>query len=452
MSTALTAFADYAAALRGRALPQSTVHAARRCLIDWFAATIPGGVLPPATMLSEALADELDVGMARLVPTGRRATLRAAALINGTASHTIEFDDIFRDAIYHPGSPVIAAALAVAQGKRASGAALLTAIVAGYEVSTRLGVAVSPAHYEYWHTTGTIGTFGAAVAAGSILNLDAGRLLHALANAGTLAAGLQQAFRSDAMAKPLHAGHAAESGLTVALAAARGFTGAPDILEGKSGFGAAMSRKVDWQAAAASLDRGFNIEQTTQKNHAACGHAHSSIDAVLALRRRHDLRPEHVARVRVSTYGKAIEVAGRRDPRTAFEAQFSLPYCLAVALATGRVRLEAFSAQNLADPALRAVMAKVELAIDPKVDAAFPATRAATVEIETTDGRHLSLHNPTRKGDPDDPLSDAELEDKYRELTTPIIGTETAETLLNALWRIDACDSLDTALRVLNRP
>jgi 2-methylcitrate dehydratase PrpD len=196
-----------------------------------------------------------------LFPSGRRATMKAAALINGAASHAIEFDDIFRDAIYHPGTPVISAALAAAQGRGASGEALLRGIVAGYEVSTRIGVAVNPAHYEFWHTTGTVGSFGAAAAAAVILGLDAERTMHALANAGTLAAGLQQAFRSDAMSKPLHSGHAAECGLTMALAAEAGVTGAPDLLEGKAGFGAAMSRNVDWSMATAELGTRFNIRR-----------------------------------------------------------------------------------------------------------------------------------------------------------------------------------------------
>ena len=136
-------------------------HHARRALIDWFAALLPGSLLPPATLLAEGLEDEIGHGKAILYGSNRPATLRAAALINATASHTIEFDDIFRDAVYHPGCPVIGAALAAAQAKGATGDDLLRAIVVGYEVSTRIGVAVQPSHYRFWHTTGTIGTFTA---------------------------------------------------------------------------------------------------------------------------------------------------------------------------------------------------------------------------------------------------------------------------------------------------
>ena len=159
--TVIELVAAYAAAERECDLPEAVRHHAKRALIDWFAALLPGAQLPPATLLAAALADEFGSGgRAAVYGTGRRAPLRTAALINATASHIIEFDDIFRDAIYHPGCPVIGAALAAAQTVGADGAALLRAIVIGYEVSTRIGVAVQPSHYRYWHTTGTVGTFG----------------------------------------------------------------------------------------------------------------------------------------------------------------------------------------------------------------------------------------------------------------------------------------------------
>ena len=437
MATVLERFAAYSASLNGAPLPADALHHARRCVLDWFAAAIPGGVEPPATLLTLALDEELDHGHATLVPSGRRATARAAALINGAASHTIEFDDIFRDAIYHPGVVTVPAALALAQSRGASGDALLRAVIAGYEVGTRIGAAVVPAHYEFWHTTGTVGCFGAAAAASAVLGLDAARTAHALANAGTMAAGLQQAFRADCMSKPMHAGHAAEVGVTTALGAERGLTGALDLLEGERGFGAAMSRNVDWEAALATLGQRFNIVSMTQKNHAACGHAHAAIDAVLALKEKHGLKPERVVRITAKTYRAGLEVAGNRDPRTVFEAKFSLPYCLAAALVVGSVRVDAFAEARLRDPAIRRLLERVSMEIEPKLDAAFPKQRAAIVEIETVDGERLSHYAPTRKGDPDAPLSDDELRDKARELIAPVLGVSATAELVEKLWRLD---------------
>jgi len=449
MPTIVERFAAYAASVQTAALPSEALHAATRSLVDWFAATVPGGIEPPATLLTEAFAEEIDHGRAQLVPSGRRATARAAAFINGAASHTIEFDDIYRDAIYHPGVVTVPAALALAQTRGLSGAALLRAIVAGYEVGTRIGVAVNPAHYEFWHTTGTVGCFGAAAASASALGLDPARTAHALANAGTMAAGLQQAFRADCMGKPLHAAHGAEVGVTTALAAERGVTGALDILEGARGFGQAMSRNVDWEAALATLGTRFHIASMTQKNHAACGHIHAAIDAVMALREQHHLTEERVKRITARTYGKALEVAGNTEARTVFEAKFSLPYCLAAAMVVGSVRVDAFTDERLKDPAIRRLMGRVEMAVEPKLDAAFPRQRAAVVEIETSDGRHLSHYAPTRKGDPDAPLNDAELNDKARELIAPMLGVAAATALLDALWNIERRGSVADLVPVL---
>lgn len=154
-------FGEYAASVARADLPAEVIHAAKRCVIDWYATTLPGAVEAPATMLEKALVDELDHGEATLL-LGRKAAVRTAALINGTASRAVEFDDIYAPAIYHPGSPTIAAALAVGQMRGASGGGFLRAVIAGYEVSTRIGAAMGRAHYKYWHNTGTIGPFGAA--------------------------------------------------------------------------------------------------------------------------------------------------------------------------------------------------------------------------------------------------------------------------------------------------
>ncbi|MGH7673885.1 MAG: MmgE/PrpD family protein, partial [Gemmatimonadales bacterium] len=208
-------FAEYAVKEQSAKLPKEVIHHAKRAVIDWVASLLPGSRIAPATLLEEALADELDHGRARLA-SGRRATVRAAALINGAASHAVEFDDIWRDAVYHPASPVISAALAAAQSQGATGERFLRGVIVGYEVSTRIGDAVMPSHYQYWHTTGTVGTFGAAAAVATLLGCNREQFVHALGNAGTFAAGLQQAFRSQSMSKPLDGGNAAEAGALAA--------------------------------------------------------------------------------------------------------------------------------------------------------------------------------------------------------------------------------------------
>ncbi|HEX5633189.1 MAG TPA: MmgE/PrpD family protein, partial [Gemmatimonadales bacterium] len=175
-------------------LPAEVVHHAKRAVIDWFAALYPGTRVSPAVNLVRAHAAELGVGRSSLPGFGTTAFPATAAWINGSASHSPEFDDIFREGIYHPGCPVIAAALALAEDRGMSGRNLLAAITVGYEISTRIGAAVQPSHYRFFHTTGTVGVFGGAAAAAALLAPGhVGVMRHALATAGTFAAGLQQA-------------------------------------------------------------------------------------------------------------------------------------------------------------------------------------------------------------------------------------------------------------------
>jgi 2-methylcitrate dehydratase PrpD len=441
MAFVVERFADWASSFRAQKMAPEVVHHAKRAVIDWYAALLPGAVVAPATLLEAALKDELDKGQAKLA-LGRRATVRAAALINGTAAHTVEVDDIFRDGIYHPGAPTISAALALAQASGASGEQFLRAVVVGYEISTRIGAAMGRAHYRYWHNTGTIGVFGACAACAELLGLDAKRFAHALATVTTFSAGLQQAFRMDSMSKPLHAGRAAEAGVTAALAAREGVTGSLDVIEGESGYGKAMSDGPDWDKALATLGKDFHVTRMTFKNHTCCGHTFAAIDGALALQARMKLAAAQIERIRVGSYRAAKEVSGYESPQTAAEARFSLKYVVATALTHGSVRLAAFEPARINDAATRDLMARIDVAIDPELDAAFPRQRAARVAIVARDGRQEEFLQRTRIGDPDAPLTDAQLDQKYLELAVPVIGEPKARALLDRLWKLEQSKAL----------
>jgi 2-methylcitrate dehydratase PrpD len=428
----------WAEAQRGKPLAPEVLHHAKRAVIDWHAALYPGAVVPPATLLEQSLADELNHGEAFLA-LGKRATTRAAALINGTAAHTVEVDDIYRDGIYHPGPPTIAAALAVSQSRNLSGAQFLRGVVVGYEISTRIGAAMGRAHYKHWHNTGTIGCFGAAAACAELLGLKKEPFSHALATVATFAAALQQAFRMDSMSKPLHAGRAAEAGVTAALAAQAGVTGSLDCIEG---FGRAMGDGPDWEKALATLGRDFHITKMTFKNHACCGHTFAAIDGALEIKKKLGLRTDDIRSVKVRTYRAGLEVAHYEEPRTPAEGRFSLKYVVATALTHGSVRLAAFEDGRLNDQATRALMKKVTVELDPQLDATFPAQRAARVAIRLADGRSEEFLQPTRKGDPDMPLSDRELEEKFLELAGPVLGDAAARKLLERLWQLETQSTL----------
>ncbi|WP_459618530.1 MmgE/PrpD family protein [Bordetella sp. 2513F-2] len=435
-------FADHAAAFRTAAIPADVLHHAKRAVIDWYASVFPGLACPVVGKLEAAMAADLDRGDARLVG-GRRATLRTAALINGTAAHAAEVDDSFRDAMYHPGAATIAAALAASHCVRSDGLAFLRGVVLGYEVSTRIGVVLGRAHYRYWHNTGTVGTFGAAAAAGAILGLDRDAYAHALATAATFTAGLQQAFRLDSMSKPLHAGRAAEAGVLSALLASQGVTGSLDVLDGEAGLGRAMSEDADWTDIGATLGKDFHIKRLTFKNHIGCGHTFAAIDGALALREGHGISPEDIAAIRVATYKPALDIACYPNPRTSNEARFSFPYVVATAMVHGSVRLAAYDACRVHDPRVRALMDRITVVVDPEIDAAFPGQRASRIEVTLKDGRRLEHHQANRKGDPEEPLTDAELDGKFLELSSPVIGAESAQALLQRLHALEGATILD---------
>lgn len=433
--TVSQALAELCIAQSNCAQTEEAVHAAKRCLIDWFAATIPGAAGKPARALEQGLFDEIGHGGAYTV-SGKRAPMRTAALINGTASHTVEFDDIYAPAIFHPGSPVIAAALAAGEGLGKTGRDLINSVIAGYEVSTRVGEAMGPAHYRFWHNTGTVGAIGAAAAVALLHDLPQAETAHSIAASVTMGAGLQAAFRGNSEIKPLHAGHAADAGhLAVALAQG-GILVAADMFESEVGLGAAMSRDVDWQPLLLGGDR-FNITRTTIKNHGCCGHIFAALDGLMALKRQFELVPENIESIEIGGYSATVNVTGNHNADTPGAAKFCLPFILASGLVHGSIRLDAYSNERLSDARVRALMPRISVKLDPEVDALFPRQRAASVWVTMKDGALLHHFQPHRIGDPELPLSDIQLEDKFLELATSSISSKRAERLLKFLWGIE---------------
>lgn len=437
----------YGARDAARELPDEVMHYAKRVVLDWFSALYPGTQVAPGLQLRETHRDELGMGRSSLPGCGTTAFPATAAWINGSASHAVEFDDIFRDAVYHPGCPTIAAALAVAEHNASSGSDFLKAVVVGYEISTRIGASVQPSHYRFFHTTGTVGCLGAAA---SVAALEApgneSVMLHALATATTFASGLQQAFRSDAMTKALHAGHAAAVGVRAGQGARHGITGVADILEGEVGFGAAMSQGPDWSIATRGLGEQYNIGVITQKNHGCCGHTFAAIDAALLLREHNGIKPEEIESIHIASYQTAVDVTGNFDPKTAFEGKFSMPYVVAHGLVHGAVRLDAFEPERLSDAGIRALMARTTFVADPELTAGFPRQRAARVQIVLKDGRRLEHFSPYRKGDPESPLSDDDLNAKFDELVGPVLGVEQAAALREQIWNLERINIGDLKL------
>ncbi|MGI9626595.1 MAG: MmgE/PrpD family protein, partial [Longimicrobiales bacterium] len=303
--------------------------------------------------------------------------------------HILEMDDLHRESVTHPGCVVIPAAWATATRHGKSGAEFLTAVLRGYEVMARIGAAVGPAHYKIWHNTATCGPFGSAAATSALLGLTEERVVWALGNAGTQASGLWEFIEEGALTKHLHAARAAEAGLSAAELARRGLTGPTRILEGGRGFFRAMCPDGNPKRVLGRPDDPWELTRTSIKPWPSCRHTHPTIDAALALRTEESAAgswgelAESV--VRVETYGEALALCDRPTPTSAYEAKFSLQFCVAAALKHGEVGLTSFDEEPRAAHAADGVA--VTVAVDPGLQAAYPDQWGARV----------TLHRPGRE-------------------------------------------------------
>ncbi len=434
MMTAVERLADLAAGWLEAPIGPDLRNAVHRATLDWFATTLPGTLQTPATLLAASGLGRSG-GNAWCYTSERRIDPRSAAFINAAASHTVEFDDIFRDGGYHPGSPTFAAGLAVAQDIGTSREAFDRAIIGGYEAGCRIAMALQPSHYANWHITGTVGTFGSATAAAMLLGCDREGIANAIAIAASFAGGIQQNLQGASMVKPMHPGHAADAGILAAYSAAAGATGALDSLDGPKGYAAATSDSTgNWEAAFEGAGEWTPITRMTVKIHGCCGHIFPALDALEGLRAEHGFGPDDIEAIRIEGYGPTKDICDRPDPQIAQEARFSAQYCLSAQMVLGGVRLAAFTPEALADPEIRALMPHISVDRAEDLAAEYPRKRMARLHIRLKDGRSLSHFQPSRRGDPDNPISLADLQAKYEELVGPVLSRPELERLRQTIF------------------
>ena len=420
-------------------LPPSVVDDAKYYTLDWLGSAIAGTVTEPGRMLLAYALAQAGQG-ATVLGLGEQRNADLAALTNGGLSHIVEMDDLDRASVVHPAAPIIPAALAVAERERASGLAFLTAVVLGYEVAIRIGEAVGKTHYRLWHNTATCGIFGATAAAGWLLGLSEQQMTWALGNAGTMSAGLWEFNADGAMSKHLHAGRAASSGVLAADLARQGFTGARHILEGERGFFTATSQDAEPERVVEGLKRGmetYRISGVSIKPHASCRHTHPAIDAALALRQQPGFALDQITQVEVETYQAALDLTDNPQPTTPYAAKFSLYYCVACALWRGSAGLSDFTSQAIVDKNVRHLMAKVSLVHSPELEARYPKEWPVRVTVTLADGRALTRTVDAPKGDPENPLSWDELEDKFHKMVAGTDYQRQAGALMERVRQLD---------------
>ena len=421
--------ASFAAELRIEAIPAEVLDRAEDLMIDWLGSALAGkGARPVETIARFAERMGPADGPSELLIHRRGTSPLMAAMANAAASHVAEQDDLHNASVLHPATVVFPPALAVAQALGRSGAELLTAVVAGYEVGIRVGEFLGRSHYTIFHTTGTAGTLAAAAATGSLLRLDAAQMAHAFGSAGTQAAGLWEFLRDAADSKQLHTAHAASAGLTAAYLAADGFTGAKRIFDGKQGMAAGLSSDADPARLVDRLGSRWALPETSFKFHASCRHTHPAADALQEAMRAHDLEAGDIAAVTAHVHQGAIDVLSPvTDPQTVHQSKFSMGTVLGLVAVRGGASLADFDA-HWQDPEVIAFRDRVAMRLDAEVDAAYPARWIGRVEVRTIDGRTVSARIDEPKGDPGNSLSRAEIEAKAQRLAAYRDGASVDET------------------------
>jgi 2-methylcitrate dehydratase PrpD len=429
--------AEHVLAVRHGELPDDARKLARQCILDWFAVTLAGSTEPLTRILAEDAAEQGGTADCTLVGLRQRASTRQAALINGASSHALDYDDVNFHLGGHPTVTLVPAILALAEQRGSSGADVIAAFVAGYEMGARVGALVRPSHYERgFHATATIGCFAAAAGAAHLLRLDRRMAQTAFGIAATRAAGLKSMFGT--MCKPLHAGMASESGLFAALLAAKGFTSRQDAIECEQGFAQTHADRLKIEAALEPPAAGLHIRNNLFKYHAACYLTHAPIECARKLKDAHGLKPGDIARIRLKLDKAADKVCNIARPTTGLEAKFSLRQTVAFALAgVDTAALGTYSDAMAQDPRFFGLRDKVEIEFAADWDHAF-----AEMAIETTDGRRFES-----KHDAGVPADDIERQDrvigaKFLSLAEPVLGKAGAASLGELVARLDTLPNL----------
>lgn len=446
--------AEFLAALTPEGVPVVALEAAKTMVLDLLGCSL-GAMRTAEVAMAGGVVETLG-GTPESTPIGFRfrTSCQNAAYLNGISSHVIELDDTHRDSITHVGSPVIPAALAMAERAGSSGLAFLLAVVAGYEACLRIANAVQPSHWKRgFLSMGTCGTFGAAAAAAHLLHLDADRLSDALGLAGIQAAGLNSSIYGEGdMGKRLCPGHAASMGLLSALLAERGFTGSRRVIEQRKGFCESFADDYDLSRVTDRLGEVWEVTRTSLKPYSCCRYNHAAIDGLLDIMAADSVAEQDIAGITVRTYDIAVTNRPHRvRPHTLFDAKMSIPFSLAVAARKRSVAEHDFTEDLLTDTALQDFAGQVRVEADAEMTAAFPREWPAEVQVRLRDGRMLARHIPYPKGEPEAPMSRDEVETKFRDLAHVAITPAAADEVIALVRDLDQSATIAPVMQAITR-
>lgn len=455
--------ARFAAQTTFESLPPDVVESVRGRVLDILGICIAASELPTSHAAMQWIREQGGAAQATAFGLPEKVPAPGAAFVNGVLAHSLDYDDTHLPSVLHPSASVVPAALAAAKAAGADGRQTMAAIAVGIEVCVRIGMAGydraagNSTFFEHGqHATSIAGAMGSAVAAGMLLGLDEAGLASVLGVTASMASGIIESNRTGGTVKRMHCGWAAHAAVSAAQLVKLGFTGPPTVLEGRFGFFQAW---LHGRFAPEEITSGLGVEWCVPsiffKPYPANHFTHAAIDAAIALRAK-GLTPDQVAAVELSTATATLRTIGdpiavKRAPETGYMAQFSAPFVIAAALHGGTglgLGLDDFTDERAADPALRALMAKVSVVASEECDAIFPSQFPGVLRITTTDGRELIESILVNRGGPQWPLTFEELAAKFRDNAARVLDEPHVAAIHDAVARFESLTDVGTALRV----
>jgi 2-methylcitrate dehydratase PrpD len=434
--------ASYVVTGRIESVPEDVRHEARRAIINYVGCALGGSVDTAVGRAIQALGPYSGKPTANILGRGERMDPLHASLMNGISSHVYDFDDTTPKNYIHPTSPVASALFAYASAIPVSGRDFMEAFILGFEAESRIGNAVYPAHYDVgWHITGTAGVFGAATAIGKLLNLEGHEMIWAIGLAATQAAGLREMFGS--MAKALHPGRAAQNGYAAALLAQAGFTAGEHGLEGPRGFAAVQAAKYDLSKITARLGEDFDLRANTYKPF-PCGIVnHPTIDGCIQIHDEHRLAPDQIAAVRLRVAPLVMDLCNQRGITKGLQGKFSVYHGAAIGLVRGKAGIQEYTDEAVNDPQIKRVRELVSAVGDPSI-----TEDQARIEVELTTGAKLTRFVEQSLGNVHRPMSDTQLENKFRDQAVAALPAAQVERAIALCWRIDELADVSELVQV----
>jgi 2-methylcitrate dehydratase PrpD len=454
-----TELAGFCSKLKFEELPSNIIDLAKYYALDFLGVNLRGSQEESSKVMYQVIKEisTTDNGGV-IVGTKMKAPFQYSALANGTAAHALELDDVNNESSLHPGVAIFPAAFAACEMANKGGKEFIEGVVVGYEVMIRLGKALGPKeHYSRgFHPTGTCGTFGATAAAAKILNLNTRQILNALGIAGSQAAGNMEFLVQGSWSKRMQPGWAAHNGIIAALLAKNGFTGPSTIIEGRAGFLHAYSDNADPKKVLDGLGLGYEIAKCSIKPHATCRYMQAPIDGILKIVKENKVMPNDIKEIKLGILNAGFSIIAtpaeiKYNPKTTYDAQFSMPFGAAAAIIFGKVTIDEFTKDKLNLPEIKELMTKVNCVKDPELEKVYPKHWPATVEIKTNDGQVLSTRIEYPKGDPENPFSWDELIEKFKGLAASVYLIEQQNKLIDQIKTIDKIDNLKTWTSILQK-